>query len=397
MLARQSYCVGGLILAAAVILLTCLALGHQLKREATGGRSPGAGFASPATAASATAISNETGDRSLEAADSPQSVESDESAEVLAETMDPAALDPGTSGANRNTSLREIAERLRGGEDATECLRALETLAARQGLMDEARALAGEHDGYALMVAASALASVGTPEALDSLLGMFDRSASEEDRRAVTTALASITNVAPALQLLDALRLPDDDAVADAAQRSLAAIASDQEVLALIAGRFRLSNDPVERDRLLGVVRLTASADAVPLLSLLAQQGGADSSESLAHAAIDALGTIGSRAAVERLFTNMQQMPQSGRIIAESVRRVASSEARDLLLSVATGADSVYTSGVARVAAIAALGNYRDTAVAEKLYSLTAAGLDDETSRAAEQSLARVRQGLKLN
>ena len=264
-------------------------------------------------------------------------------------------------------------------------------------VLDESLALSDKPDPNARVVAANALASEGTPEAVDLIAGMFEESTSEEERRAIAKASSSITNPASALQLLDDLSVSDEHYLVDAAQRSLANMGTDGQMLALVAGRFRLSNDPVERERLLGVVRLTESAEAVPLLSLLVDQANADCSEPLAHAAIDALGTIGSRPAVESLFTRMEATPKSTSLITASIRRVSGPAARDLLVSIAAGGDAAHTSRASRVAAIMALGNYREAAVVETLSLLAAAGPDDEASRAAQRSLARVRAYAILN
>ena len=186
--------------------------------------------------------------------------------------------------------------------------------------------------------------------------------------------------------LLDWMVVTTDRAVLRSAMEAFGAVA-DAELIAEIKRRFGTAFRSDDRYRLAKAVRNITNVEAVEPLIELANDGAAP--HELTVAATDALATIGTPPAVSLLLEKLQTIePDDAPRLLSAIARIDRPEARPALEYAAFGNKEAPTDG-ARVAAIQALGNYRDNDTRAVLGKLSA-DPSVEVRDAARDVLARV-------
>jgi hypothetical protein len=293
-----------------------------------------------------------------------------------------------------DTTIKEIVALLKETGNVEHARKRIGAVIARNDkAVDEAVALlATEPDPDIGILIVSGMVDAGTEKAIDALLGLFSQMPDDNaTKRQIGDAIIQVTNPACADVLLEAVLSGDDPSdVADIAQRALGNIA-DNELLNKIEQLYYSAQDDSEKQRLADTVRHAQGTNLVQALISLSDPPEASRSESIAVAACDTLGIIGTPEATLYLLARISSAQAGATDPAlDSLARVRNTDSLPVLLQAARGHGGMTAS--ARVAAIAALKNFDTDTVGTVLEEIARTTADSRVLDAAEVSLAAIRQ-----
>lgn len=325
-------------------------------------------------------------------------------AAVLAKGKHAAAGDAGGDGADdvedvqadpaaafaAATSVKEVTALLGSEDDLGPAEARLRELVKEKGeaLLPELRHVLNGASPELSVLAAKALAAIGTPAAMKELLQAFAAQPGDSDlRRDLGAAAAEVADPACGPFLLETVMSAKDDDLRDIAQRALAHVADDQ-VLAEIVGQYDTAASEATRQLLADTVRYLEDPALVETLAALADAtGNRVADDPLVAAARDTLGIIGTADAAKALLRELSapENENAAGPLTAAIGRIRNLDAEPVLLK---AAQDVAGSAAARLAAIAALGNYT-TAEADRALRVLAASQDAKIKAAAVTALAR--------
>jgi HEAT repeat protein len=238
-------------------------------------------------------------------------------------------------------------------------------------------------------LAAEALAKIGSPESVEALLDGLAQLQDGDLKEEICKLASVVSNKAAADSLLEIMTTAEDRSLVRASEYALAHMV-DSEMLSRFAADFNSSQNDTANERLLNLVRNTASREAEEALTTLAGPVKEPEFTPLTTAALSGLSRLGTATGADNLFQRLESAPpdRSSDIFNAISQISGSDEARSVLQYAATG-NKQTSSDRTRVAAIHALGNYPDGQTRDILHSLSS-----DASESVRQAATTVLQRL---
>lgn len=289
-----------------------------------------------------------------------------------------------------------VIQRLRSGEDP-DVLAGEMKEALRKGAVtaQQASVWARDSDPEIAALGARVLAGAGTPEALHLLVRAIGDATDPELRNLLADEAAPDFDPAMAGPLIDLALGATDDAVLAMARQALAGMA-DRSILAALRDRMARLSDARLATRLGDAIRLIENESlTTDLIALSSTTAGRNAAE-LRHAAIEALGGIGTGASARHLLAALGTATEEDRAsCARAVARIRNEGAlEELIRAAAPAAAGAPGSAVVQAAAIEALGNYDLPDLRGLLHNAILYAGDAAVRKAAEESLKRVEENI---
>ncbi len=224
------------------------------------------------------------------------------------------------------TPLEHLMEVVRNCETADGLLKALAESPHRE---NDLAMLCKEAGGEISLLAARALAQLGTPDASVELISLLADLPKSRFKTDILYEASKLKSLESAPILFEALKTIDDTSIQQMCQNALANIA-DSDILQLIRDEYEAIEDNSSRIALAEILRYIENEKAVPaLIELL--ESAENLSDPLAMAAVDALGTIGSDDAINELTGRLDKETNrvNSEILTRSIKRVKDNPAKD--------------------------------------------------------------------
>jgi len=226
--------------------------------------------------------------------------------------------------------------------------------------------------------AAKALAEIGTPQSISTLLDAVLTEQDDEQRRALVSSLHALNNPAAAPELASALLKSQDPIVFPTIRDTLARVADATTILTIAQTFHDDASEGWQQSNLMGALLRVRSPEAVPSLR---QTALADSDFSLRSQAAIALGYIGNQDAIQALLDaiNQSQSVALKEVFVQSLGAVNNKESQNELISLL----NQNTNESVRYAAAMALGNIPNASSVDALKSAYL----NETSQLVKQTV----------